>query len=139
MARQASSASAGIEEEIVIPPRIERGPTDILRALASTVGTDFTAPHYRYRYTVLYFPFESGDYLAKLSWLFSSNKILKIVLSYCFYHRPRAVLQIRCLFDPWIPDLGCRIPKSFSDDSFGLKVLQFFVNWLILFSLPVQK
>jgi hypothetical protein len=82
--RQASSASAGIEEEIVIPPRIERGPTDILRALASTVGTDFTAPHYRYRYTVLYFPFESGDYLAKLSWLFSSNKILKIVLSYCF-------------------------------------------------------
>ncbi len=53
MARQASSAAAGIEEEIVIPPRIERGPTDILRALASTVGTDFTAPHYRYRYILV--------------------------------------------------------------------------------------
>jgi pentatricopeptide repeat domain-containing protein 3 len=53
MARQASSASAGKEEEIVIPPRIERGPTDILRALASTVGTDFTAPHYRYRYVLV--------------------------------------------------------------------------------------
>jgi pentatricopeptide repeat domain-containing protein 3 len=55
MARQASSASAGIEEEIVIPPRIERGPTDILRALASTVGTDFTAPHYRYKYRMYWY------------------------------------------------------------------------------------
>jgi hypothetical protein len=89
MARQASSASAGIEEEIVIPTRIERGPTDILRALASTVGTDFTAPHYRYRcISVLgtvwydtYFPIELANYLIKLSWLFSSNKI---ILSYCF-------------------------------------------------------
>jgi len=34
--------------EIVIPPRIERGPTDILAALAGTVGKDMTAPHYRY-------------------------------------------------------------------------------------------
>eukprot|EP00092_Neocalanus_flemingeri_P030928 GFUD01033590.1.p1 GENE.GFUD01033590.1~~GFUD01033590.1.p1 ORF type:complete len:656 (+),score=179.52 GFUD01033590.1:65-2032(+) len=33
---------------IVIPPRIERGPTDLLEALASTVGKDHTAPHYRY-------------------------------------------------------------------------------------------
>ena len=33
---------------IVIPPRVERGPTDILTALAGTVGKDFTAPHYRY-------------------------------------------------------------------------------------------
>ena len=32
----------------VIPARVERGPTDILEALASTVGKDFTAPHYRY-------------------------------------------------------------------------------------------
>jgi len=34
--------------DIVISPRIERGPTDILEALASTVGKDYTAPHYRY-------------------------------------------------------------------------------------------
>ena len=34
--------------DIVIPPRVERGPTDILEALAGTVGKDFTAPHYRY-------------------------------------------------------------------------------------------
>ena len=32
----------------VIPARVERGPTDILEALAGTVGKDFTAPHYRY-------------------------------------------------------------------------------------------
>ena len=34
--------------QIVIPPRVERGPTDILEALAGTVGKDYTAPHYRY-------------------------------------------------------------------------------------------
>ncbi|ODN00431.1 Protein PTCD3, mitochondrial [Orchesella cincta] len=35
-------------ESIKIPQRIERGPTDILKALASTVGRDYTAPHYRF-------------------------------------------------------------------------------------------
>ena len=34
--------------QIEIPAMVERGPTDILEALASTVGKDFTAPHYRY-------------------------------------------------------------------------------------------
>lgn len=33
-------------EEIVIPKRIKRGPTDILKALSSTVGKDYTAPRY---------------------------------------------------------------------------------------------
>lgn len=32
----------------LVPNRVERGPTDILRALADTVGQDFTGPHYRY-------------------------------------------------------------------------------------------
>ncbi|XP_030371192.1 protein PTCD3 homolog, mitochondrial [Scaptodrosophila lebanonensis] len=36
------------EERIEIPKRIERSPTDILQALASTVGRDPTAPHYKY-------------------------------------------------------------------------------------------
>ena len=36
--------------EIVIPPRIERDPTDILAALAGTVGKDMTAPHYRHKH-----------------------------------------------------------------------------------------
>lgn len=35
-------------EEISIPKRIERGPTDILRALGSTIKRDITAPHYKY-------------------------------------------------------------------------------------------
>lgn len=34
--------------KISIPNRIERGPTDILKALATTVNKDFTAPHYKY-------------------------------------------------------------------------------------------
>lgn len=35
-------------KSIKIPPRIERGPTDVLRALAATVGRDPTAPHYKF-------------------------------------------------------------------------------------------
>lgn len=35
-------------EKIVIPARVERGPTDILNALSGTVGYDPTAPHYKY-------------------------------------------------------------------------------------------
>ncbi|XP_023319844.1 protein PTCD3 homolog, mitochondrial [Eurytemora carolleeae] len=35
-------------KEVQIPDRIERSPTDILRAISGTVSTDFTAPHYRY-------------------------------------------------------------------------------------------
>lgn len=36
------------EEKIEIPKRIPRGPTDILRALESTISRDSTAPHYKY-------------------------------------------------------------------------------------------
>ncbi|KAJ4431515.1 hypothetical protein ANN_20113, partial [Periplaneta americana] len=43
--KQYSSAK---NEEIIIPKRIHRGPTDILRVLASTVKPDPTAPHYKY-------------------------------------------------------------------------------------------
>lgn len=35
-------------EHIEIPNRIERSPTDLLQALASTVGRDPTGPHYKY-------------------------------------------------------------------------------------------
>ncbi|XP_032512042.2 small ribosomal subunit protein mS39 [Danaus plexippus] len=41
---QAGKSSDGISP----PPRIPRGPTDILQALAATVGTDPTAAHYKY-------------------------------------------------------------------------------------------
>ncbi|KAF4517193.1 hypothetical protein B566_EDAN005625 [Ephemera danica] len=47
-ARYCGDHVAKSKEEIVIPPRIERGPTDILRALSSTVSRDITAPHYKY-------------------------------------------------------------------------------------------
>jgi hypothetical protein len=33
--------------EVEPPARVERRPTDILRALADTVGTDHSAPHYK--------------------------------------------------------------------------------------------
>ncbi|XP_044748174.1 protein PTCD3 homolog, mitochondrial [Coccinella septempunctata] len=35
-------------EEIIIPKKISRGPTDILRALESTIGRDPTAAHYKF-------------------------------------------------------------------------------------------
>ncbi|EDW01759.1 protein PTCD3 homolog, mitochondrial [Drosophila grimshawi] len=46
----ASPATAAKEEEehIEIPKRIQRSSTDLLQALASTVGRDSTAPHYKY-------------------------------------------------------------------------------------------
>lgn len=44
--RLASSTTGN--EEIQIPNRIPRSPTDILRALSQTVGSDPTAAHYKY-------------------------------------------------------------------------------------------
>uniref|UniRef100_A0A182QET3 Small ribosomal subunit protein mS39 n=1 Tax=Anopheles farauti TaxID=69004 RepID=A0A182QET3_9DIPT len=47
--QQQPAEKAGVSKEsIVIPTRIERGPTDILMALSATVGFDPTAPHYKY-------------------------------------------------------------------------------------------
>lgn len=40
--------STEVREEIIIPKRIRRGPTDILRALESTIKRDPTAAHYKY-------------------------------------------------------------------------------------------
>ncbi|XP_067127711.1 small ribosomal subunit protein mS39 [Centruroides vittatus] len=40
--------NVAVSDDIIIPERIEREPTDILKALASTVGRDYTAPHYKY-------------------------------------------------------------------------------------------
>lgn len=43
-----TSTPATPTDEIVIPKRIHRGPTDILYALSATVGNDPTAAHYKY-------------------------------------------------------------------------------------------
>lgn len=45
--RRLASSTSG-NEEIEIPNRIHRSPTDILKALSQTVATDSTAPHYKY-------------------------------------------------------------------------------------------
>ncbi|XP_067630375.1 small ribosomal subunit protein mS39 [Eurosta solidaginis] len=46
--RFTSTNVSSAEERIEIPNRVHRSPTDILRALASTVGRDPTAAHYKY-------------------------------------------------------------------------------------------
>ncbi|KAJ8681671.1 hypothetical protein QAD02_017463 [Eretmocerus hayati] len=43
-----TATSANPASEIKIPLRKERGPTDILRALETTVSRDYTAPDYKY-------------------------------------------------------------------------------------------
>lgn len=48
MHRDLSISSCVNSEEIVIPNRIPRSPTDILKALASTVSRDISGPHYKY-------------------------------------------------------------------------------------------
>uniref|UniRef100_A0A8D9BDW6 Small ribosomal subunit protein mS39 n=1 Tax=Cacopsylla melanoneura TaxID=428564 RepID=A0A8D9BDW6_9HEMI len=45
---QSTSAVAEKTDTIVIPNRIERGPTDILKALSHTIQQDPLAPHYKY-------------------------------------------------------------------------------------------
>ncbi|XP_055594767.1 protein PTCD3 homolog, mitochondrial [Uranotaenia lowii] len=48
VSQQQNSPSSAEVEKIVIPRRIERGPTDILNALSATVGYDPTAAHFKY-------------------------------------------------------------------------------------------
>lgn len=50
------SLGSSEKQEIEIPRRIHRGPTDILKALASTVQRDFTAPHYKYHDDPFFIP-----------------------------------------------------------------------------------
>ncbi|KAB7504272.1 Protein PTCD3-like protein, mitochondrial [Armadillidium nasatum] len=45
----------------VIPVRIKRGPTDILKALATTVGRDLTAPAYKFHDDPYLYPFSQGE------------------------------------------------------------------------------
>ncbi|KAL0116506.1 hypothetical protein PUN28_009876 [Cardiocondyla obscurior] len=45
---QSTSATPVPSSDIRIPNRIERGPTDILKALESTLSRDNTAPHYKF-------------------------------------------------------------------------------------------
>lgn len=44
----AAIAEGNSKEKIVIPKRIHRSPTDILKALSATVKRDPTAAHYKY-------------------------------------------------------------------------------------------
>ncbi|XP_050449484.1 protein PTCD3 homolog, mitochondrial [Cataglyphis hispanica] len=46
--RLQSTTTSSLSSDIHIPNRIERGPTDILKALESTISRDYTAPHYKF-------------------------------------------------------------------------------------------
>ncbi|XP_012061081.1 PREDICTED: protein PTCD3 homolog, mitochondrial [Atta cephalotes] len=45
---QSTTITSTSSSDIQIPNRIERGPTDILKALESTISRDYTAPHYKF-------------------------------------------------------------------------------------------
>ncbi|XP_064473194.1 small ribosomal subunit protein mS39-like [Ornithodoros turicata] len=62
-ANETATASSQIQSQpisdgpIIIPKRIHRGPTDILKALASTVtNKDYTAPHFKYHDDPFFIP-----------------------------------------------------------------------------------
>jgi len=57
-------------KEIQIPTRVERGPTDILKALASTVGRDYTAAHYKFHDDPFLIPYSN---LSKRSYALSKE------------------------------------------------------------------
>ncbi|XP_024881775.1 protein PTCD3 homolog, mitochondrial [Temnothorax curvispinosus] len=45
---QSTTATSASSTDVHIPKRIERGPTDILKALETTISRDYTAPHYKF-------------------------------------------------------------------------------------------
>lgn len=45
---QSTTATSASSSDIHVPNRIERSPTDILKALESTISRDYTAPHYKF-------------------------------------------------------------------------------------------
>lgn len=55
------STGSGDNERIVLPKRIKRGPTDVLQALADTVGRDPTAAHYKYHDDPFLMPYSDSD------------------------------------------------------------------------------
>lgn len=56
-----SSSDGGNSERIVIPKRINRGPTDVLQALSQTIGRDPTAAHYKYHDDPYLMPYSEAD------------------------------------------------------------------------------
>lgn len=56
-----SADTSSDNERIVLPKRIKRGPTDVLRALAGTVGRDPTAAHYKYHDDPFLIPYSEND------------------------------------------------------------------------------
>ncbi|XP_072760138.1 small ribosomal subunit protein mS39 [Anoplolepis gracilipes] len=45
---QSTTTPSSSSSDVHIPNRIERGPTDILKALESTISRDYTGPHYKF-------------------------------------------------------------------------------------------
>lgn len=52
-------SDSGTNKDVVIPYRIHRGPTDILKALASTIKKDYTASKYKYEDDPYFIPASS--------------------------------------------------------------------------------
>ncbi|XP_037790424.1 LOW QUALITY PROTEIN: protein PTCD3 homolog, mitochondrial-like [Penaeus monodon] len=107
--RSVKTSSCNGTKEIVIPNRIPRSSTDILEALASTVGRDSSGPHYKYHDDPYLTP---ASNVAKRSFSLSKESGRKAARwirdkhSYLFTHRPE---------DPFIEAFYPKI--SFNDES----------------------
>ncbi|KAL7639959.1 UNVERIFIED_CONTAM: hypothetical protein RMT77_009372 [Armadillidium vulgare] len=93
----------------VIPVRIKRGPTDILKALATTVGRDPTAPAYKFHDDPYLYPFSHGEKKQYALSKESGRKAAKWIRDkypHIFIHNPD---------DPVIKDFMPKI--TFNEDS----------------------
>lgn len=95
-------------QSIKIPPRIDRGPTDILKALASTVERDPTAAHYKYHDDPYFIPTSN---MAKRTFALSQEAGRKAAM---WIRQEHADLFQHRVADPVIPDF---LPRAVYDEN----------------------
>jgi len=117
-----STASSSSEPEIIIPDRIPRGPTDILSALAGTVGTDPTAPHYRYHDDPWLIPYKNSmkrDYTL-------SKEAGRNAARYVLENHPDLFIHNRIRMEP---PINAFLPKTqYNESSVTVELLENLVS-----------
>ncbi|XP_046750247.1 protein PTCD3 homolog, mitochondrial [Diprion similis] len=108
LARLQSTRDAANTQSIEIPKRIDRGPTDILRALASTVGKDLTAAHYKYHDDPYFIPLSNRT---KRAYALSQEAGRKAAI---WIRKEHADLFEQRTADPIIKDF---LPRAVYDES----------------------
>lgn len=113
-----TSSPCSSTPDIVIPARVERGPTDILEALASTVGKDYTAPHYRYQDDPWLIPYKT---IAKREYSLSKESGKKAA-QYILNQHPDLFVHNRIVAEPPITAFQPR--ATYNRDNVTMELLE---------------